>query len=137
MTFPKRLPSLPGREMRRAVTRVLFLAAAALLVVTPSWRAARALAGLCAAATGGASPASDGRVASSSSAPGEEEEPAEAAALPRPDIEIGRAAARRDARVAWSGAARRRDIEHASAVAAHRWSSYRAPPRAPPPRLLN
>lgn len=121
--------------MRRWVTRVLLLAAAALVVFTPAWRAARAIAAVC-AASGDVGPASEGRLAPQPSADEEEEAP-EAAALPRSELPIGRAAARRSARGVWSGSVRRRDVEHAAVVAARRWSSYRAPPRAPPLRLLN
>lgn len=129
----KTLQEILRRPARRALARLLFVVAAALLVVSPAWRGARVLA-VVSALQGADDP---GRAPPPGASEEEEEEAGERAALARSDIEILHAAARRDTRVAATGALLRHRMEEDVQIAASRWQSYRAPPRAPPRRLLN
>lgn len=112
---------------RHLAPRALVLVVAALFSVMPVWAAAQALAVACAETAPDAPPA----------APLDEEESVEGVALHRHHLDLRRLAHPREKRVAVAGVAFRHLREWDTARVQRRWAIYRAPPRAPPPRLLN
>ena len=118
----------PVSPLHRRLWRSVAVVLAALLAVVPAWTTARSVAAAVSLVDSGAQTAPVDVL--------EDEETLEAA-LPRADLEVHTAADRRDERVPLGGMERRHRVEHDAEAAARRWASYRAPPRAPPRRLLN